>query len=177
MYLYFLLEICCFSLYNSPIKDFFEREYFFMDNLIKLIREINKNISIGNRIYGSFASNDGVNIIEHPILYSLLIFENLSQKDIADEYGLPKQTVNNIIKRLESEKIVELKTSDKDKRRKIICLTTKGREYVNEKLGNIIERENKAASIVGAEKLTKLNDLLIELNDVLKIVFEDKHEN
>ncbi len=148
-----------------------------MDNLIKLIREINKNISIGNRIYGSFASNEGVNVIEHPILYSLLIFENLSQKDIADEYGLPKQTVNNIIKRLENEKLVELKTSEKDKRKKIICLTAKGKEYVNDKLGHIIERENKAASIVGEEKLNKLNDLLIELNDVLKIVFEDNYEN
>lgn len=148
-----------------------------MDNLIKLIREINKNISIGNRIYGSFANNEGVNVIEHPILYSLLIFENLSQKDIADEYGLPKQTVNNIIKRLENEKLVELKTSDKDKRKKTICLTIKGKEYVNDKLGHIIERENKAALLVGEEKLNKLNDLLIELNDVLKIVFEDNYEN
>ncbi len=148
-----------------------------MDNLIKLIREINKNISIGNRIYGSFASNEGVNLIEHPILYSLLIFENLSQKDIADEYGLPKQTVNNIIKRLENDKLVELKTSEKDKRKKIISLTVKGKEYVNDKLGHIIERENKAASIVGEEKLNKLNDLLMELNDVLKIVFEDNYEN
>lgn len=142
------------------------------NDLIKLIRELNKNISIGDRIYGRCANNEHLNLIENPILYSLLIFKNLTQKDIAEEYALPKQTVNNIVKRFETDGIVTLESSSFDKRKKIIVLTPKGEEYINERLKPMIDGENKAAQLMGKEKLEKLNELLIELNDCLTKGFE-----
>lgn len=137
------------------------------NNFIKLIRELNKNISIGNRIYGKCANEENLNLIENPILYSLLIFKNLTQKDIVEEYALPKQTVNNIIKRFELDGIVRLESSITDKRKKIIVLTPRGEEYINERLKPMIDAENRAAKLMGEEKLVKLNELLIELNDCL----------
>lgn len=137
------------------------------NDLIKLIRELNKNISIGNRIYGKCANEENLNLIENPILYSLLIFKNLTQKDIVEEYALPKQTVNNIIKRFELDGIVRLESSITDKRKKIIVLTPRGEEYINERLKPMIDAENRAAKLMGEEKLAKLNELLIELNDCL----------
>ncbi len=142
------------------------------NDLIKLIRELNKNISIGNRIYGRCANEEELNLIENPILYSLLIFKNLTQKDIADEYALPKQTVNNIIKRLETDGIVKLVSSNTDKRKKIIVLTDNGEEYISKRLKPMIDSENKAAELMGKERLEKLNELLVELNDCLKEGFK-----
>ncbi len=142
------------------------------NDLIKLIRELNKNISIGNRIYGRCANEEELNLIENPILYSLLIFKNLTQKDIADEYALPKQTVNNIIKRLETDGIVKLVSSSTDKRKKIIVLTDNGEEYISKRLKPMIDSENKAAELMGKERLEKLNELLVELNDCLKEGFK-----
>lgn len=142
------------------------------NDLIKLIRELNKNISIGNRIYGKCANEENLNLIENPILYSLLIFKNLTQKDIVEEYALPKQTVNNIIKRFELDGIVRLESSSTDKRKKIIVLTSLGEEYINERLKPMIDAENRAATLMGEEKLVKLNELLVELNDCLKEGFK-----
>ena len=55
------------------------------------------------------------------ILYSLLIFENVTQNDIVNEYLIPKQGINNMIKKFEVMNIVVLNIDNNDRRKKY-CL-------------------------------------------------------
>lgn len=145
-----------------------------MDNkLVYLMREINKNIAIESRIYGEFSSKQKYNNIEAPILYSLLIFENVTQNDIVNEYLIPKQSVNNVIKKFEAMNIVVLNIDNNDRRKKIITLTEKGLEYINEQIGPMIERENEAARQLGINKLNDILNSLKELNKTLIEVFNE----
>ncbi len=143
------------------------------DDLVYLMRELNKEISIGNRIYGGFSAKQKYNYIESPILYSLLIFENVTQNDIVNEYSLPKQTVNNIVKKYETLGIVELKVDQNDKRKKIISLTEKGYEYISTQLNPLINRENEAAKELGSAKLKEIIKSLQDLNKALLKAFKE----
>lgn len=143
------------------------------DDLVYLMRELNKEISIGNRIYGEFSAKQKYNYIESPILYSLLIFENVTQNDIVNEYSLPKQTVNNIVKKYETLGIVELKVDQNDKRKKIISLTEKGYEYISTQLNPLINRENEAAKELGSAKLKEIIKSLQDLNKALLKAFKE----
>ncbi len=147
-----------------------------MDDFVLLMREINKNISINSRIYGEFATRMKFNSIETPILYSLLIFKNITQNDIVNEYLLPKQTVNNVIKKFESIGIVTLKQDEFDKRKKIITLTDKGVDYINKQLAPMLDVENKAAKMLGCDKLSNVINSLKELNDSLMVVFRGEEK-
>lgn len=147
-----------------------------MDNYVALMREINKNISINSRIYGEFANKHRFNNLETPILYSLLIFKNLTQNDIANEYLLPKQTVNNIIKKFEGLGIVMLNQDFVDKRKKIITLTDKGVDYITKQLGPMLDAENEAAKMLGCDKLNNVINSLKELNDALRALFRGEEK-
>lgn len=143
-----------------------------MKNEIELIREINKNLTIWNRIYGEFGTENNLNNIEASILYSILLFEECSQNDIVNEYSIPKQTVNNIIKRWQNKEYVMLEADTKDRRKKVIKLTSKGIEYASMMLKPLHKKENLVASKMGIAKLSNLLELINELNQELIIAFE-----
>lgn len=143
-----------------------------MKNEIELIREINKNLTIWNRIYGEFGTENNLNNIEASILYSILLFEECSQNDIVNEYSIPKQTVNNIIKRWQNKEYVMLEADTKDRRKKVIKLTPKGIEYASMMLKPLHKKENLVASKMGIAKLSNLLELINELNQELIIAFE-----
>lgn len=143
-----------------------------MKNEIELIREINKNLTIWNRIYGEFGTENNLNNIEASILYSILLFEECSQNDIVNEYSIPKQTVNNIIKRWQNKEYVMLEADTKDRRKKVIKLTPKGIEYASMMLKPLHKKENLVASKMGIAKLSNLLELINELNQELINAFE-----
>lgn len=103
----------------------------------------------------------------------MLIFENVTQNDIVNEYLIPKQSVNNVIKKFEAMNIVVLSIDNNDRRKKIITLTEKGLEYINEQIGPMIERENEAARQLGINKLNDILNSLKELNKTLIEVFNE----
>lgn len=143
-----------------------------MKNEIELIREINKNLTIWNRIYGEFGAENNLNNIEASILYSILLFKECSQNDIVNEYSIPKQTVNNIIKRWQNKEYIMLEVDAKDRRKKVIKLTPKGIEYASLMLKPLHNKENLVASKMGIAKLSNLLGLINELNQELINAFE-----
>lgn len=86
--------------------------------------------------------------------------EHCTQKIICDQWGLPKQTVNTILKDFEKKGYVTLASLPTDKRNKLILLTDEGRKYANEIATTLMDLDIYAIEKMGIERMKYLNDSL-----------------
>jgi len=94
---------------------------------------------IGN-LYHDLCVKNGISDSEFIILYMLNDAEEpLTQSDIVRSTGISKQTLNSTIKKLEEQGI--LCFSNSDKKSKAILITQKGKEFIKEKNGPIVDIE------------------------------------
>lgn len=73
--------------------------------------------------FDDFASSHG------NILFQLSVNPQMSMKELSQKINRDKSTTTVLVRKLMKEGYVEEKTSDEDKRSKIISLTQKGRQY------------------------------------------------
>ena len=143
------------------------------ENNVNLMRELSKCTAILNRIYCEYGNSRNLDNTENCILYSIASFDSISQRDLVNEYSFPKQTVNNIIKRLEENGYIKLVSSEKDKRSKVIKLTIDGIKYAEKILKPIIEKETIACDSIGSEKLSMFIELFNEINEAFRNAFKE----
>lgn len=86
--------------------------------------------------------------------------EHCTQKMICEQWGLPKQTVNTILKDFEKKGYVSLAYMPSDKRNKLISLTNIGREYANEISEALYNMDSYAANKMGLDGMKDLNNSL-----------------
>ena len=91
------------------------------------------------------------------------------QKDIADIYGMPKQTVNTVIAELNKKGYIRLIPDEKDKRSKIIELTEEGVKYADSIVEPLLEYENKVLEKMGRKRVEMMIEALRQYADL----FED----
>lgn len=129
-----------------------------------LQEEVNRYYQIwreASRAYEDWARKRGTTYNSVLVLMTLLENgESCTQKMICDYWQLPKQTVNAILKGLETRGYVHLTPSETDKRSKRISLTSAGSAYAEEITGEMRCLDIRAAESLGAEELTRLNDAL-----------------
>lgn len=70
----------------------------------------------------------------------------LTQKDIASELYLSKQTVNSILNNLEKRQLIQRQVSDENKREKKIVFTVAGKEFAKSVLAHLDQHEYEAFS-------------------------------
>lgn len=99
------------------------------------------------------------------VLYLLYFNEYVTQKEIIELSETPKQTINNVIRKLKNEQYISLTTCNTDKRQKYISLTPAGKEYCQKVLQPFFQINEKVAERVG-DDLTK--DLLAKLSKLCK---------
>ena len=88
------------------------------------------------------------------ILYALNDNRSHSQKQICDDWAIPRSTANTIIKDLESKKYIVLSQIKGERRELLISLTKKGKEYADGILSDLYDREKMIYSEIEApEKL------------------------
>lgn len=78
-------------------------------------------------LYNRWAAAHGVNNYRLFVLYVLDNHPGATQKAIADHAGLPKQTVNTVVRALRDEGYVTLSPASGDRREKNASLTPTGR--------------------------------------------------
>ena len=103
--------------------------------------ELNKQIS---GIYAEYAKSVGLSYTSLYTLHMIAISKNCTQKFIAKQIFVPKQTINSIISAFCKQGIVELYELPEDKRHKIIKLTEKGREFAAQILPKIERAEQNS---------------------------------
>ena len=92
-------------------------------------------------------------------LYALGQSRKCTQKQIADEWLIPKRTVNTVIKELERLGYISFEPLPAGKQ-KVVCLTESGRAYADNCLHELYEVETRALRSLGQP----LTDIFVQCN-------------
>ncbi|HAU87008.1 MAG TPA: MarR family transcriptional regulator [Lachnospiraceae bacterium] len=114
-----------------------------------------------NLMYEEWSKEQGLSMNGYLILYSFYDEKDeLTQKSISQKWMIPKQTVNTILKDYMQRGFIEAVSMPEDKRNKILKLTKSGKEYANEIIGKLQEKELFVMQKLGMENVTKMNDIM-----------------
>lgn len=93
--------------------------------------------------YGEFAKKkNNTSPGELWVIYALNDGNEYSQKQISEEWDIPKTTVNYVVKDLETRKLVELVPIQGKRREMVIRLTECGKAYADSLLNDMYKKEN-----------------------------------
>lgn len=110
------------------------------------IRRIGKAACALGGAYWNISKISGLKENLFWLLYVLDDDEFHTQKQICDDWLLPKTTINTLIKECEAAGYITLQAIPGRKRELQICLTDSGREYAKQALRHVYEIENEALS-------------------------------
>lgn len=95
-------------------------------------------------IYDYYARSVGISYTTLFVLNLISQYEVCTQKVICERSMLPKQTVNNVIKKLSEQGYLELGEMPNNSKSKRILFTEKGKKYVEPMIQHIHNAENTA---------------------------------
>ena len=133
-----------------------------MVNTRETIRQFMMAISKLEKTYEARSSKFGSQSSEFWLMYILDDGQAHSQKQICDEWGFPKTTLNSVIKKCETAGYLTLLPIPGKRREMNICLTENGKAYAKQLLDFFYQAENRAmeetlklypAEFIGAIKL------------------------
>ena len=133
----------------------------------KLVQAMNIALSRTNGQYQKWYQEHGLNSYLIQTLYALYMEPSMSQKEISENYQMPKQTVNNTVKSLERRGYVELVPDEHDRRGRRISFTAEGREYAIRALDPVLKLDQSVVERMGVENYGSLIQLLNAYSDAL----------
>ena len=104
-------------------------------------------------LYGEWAKAHGMSYNTVMTLYALAQARGCTQKQIAEEWLIPKQTVNTIVKELERQGYVRFEAG-RDLKEKLVCFTEAGRAYAESHLRDLYRIEEREAMVEGTQAFT-----------------------
>lgn len=107
------------------------------------IEILNACINRQSELLGEWARRNGMSRSTVMVLYALDRDHAGTQKEIADWWLLPKQTVHSVVKALERQELVEL-SAGRDQKEKRVRLTRAGERFVADRMQSLYEREERA---------------------------------
>ena len=119
-------------------------------------------------LYTKAASVLGIGYPEMMVLYALDTMGKLTQKQIAENFGMQKQTVHTVVSALQKKGYLLLEPGEGDKREKQIVLTESGQEYVQRMIAPLRRVEEKIYRTIGNERLQAMCETL----DLFNLLFE-----
>ena len=143
---------------------------------LNLLNEVNRAIIQFRGIYSTWSAEHNISYNEMLVLYTIREKGYCTQKQICDNYLLPRQTINNVITGMRKSRILE---PDKDHslgREKAFMLSKYGEEYARPLIEAMNEFEEKAVHIIGTDKLEKLTRLMTEYDSALINAFDREGE-
>lgn len=143
-------------------------------NVRNILNDVNSAISRTRGFYFAAAKRMNINYNELLILYLLHETDACTQKQIREDYALPKQTVNNIVSDLLKKEYITATTDEKDKREKKIELTESGIKYAEQYLIPLLEIEQSIVAKMGNEKLQELIDAANLYGSILQMELEKR---
>ena len=98
-----------------------------MDKLHQLSSQYNAIWIETSQLYETWARQRGMSFYELLVILSIVEADGtVLQRDICQQFTIPKQTVSAIIKTLTDKGWLELKVSEQDRRSRKLCLTSEG---------------------------------------------------
>lgn len=136
------------------------------------ITQINHHISCAwsktTALYARTAAILGIGYPELMVLYALVVEGRMTQREIGENYGMQKQTVNTVIKSLHTRGYVQLTPGTIDKREKVVALTETGQPYAENLLQPLLDAEEQAYRMIGVERSQAMADTLDLYNMIME---------
>ena len=114
-----------------------------MDKNYEIVRRIWHLMNNIDGVYYYLSKHVGINENALTLLYALDDGMPHSQKEISDEWLIPRTTINSIVKTMIYDGYIEF-CEEQHKKEKQLILTQKGRDYAEHLLGNIYAIEERA---------------------------------
>jgi DNA-binding MarR family transcriptional regulator len=125
-------------------------------------------------LYSKLSQKQGTTYSFVQVYYILKFNRASTQKQLSEIWQVPKQTVNNVIKKLIANKHITLVANSDDKREKKIQLTPLGETYTQKLLTPFFELNEMVGKRVGIDLLNNLSKGLKTLGDALELEMELK---
>lgn len=139
-----------------------------MNNWDKSIKAITSAVDRTDYLYEKWAKKLGVNNYVSRIMYMLYLSEVNRQKEMVENYGMLKQTVNTVITELQKKGYIILIPDENDKRSKIIKLTQEGINYANKIVTPLLDCEIRVLKKMGTQRVEMLIDTMNQYADLLE---------
>ena len=133
-----------------------------------LLTGVNAGIIKIRGAYAAWCRQNGVNYHEMLILYSLYIDDIRTQKAISQAYGVPKQTINNLIRALQAKGYLTLAPNASNRQERILTLTESGLRYAESILLPLLALEESAIRAMGAEAVRQMVDMALRYGAILE---------
>lgn len=139
-----------------------------MNNWDKSIKAITSAVDRTDYLYEKWAKKQGVNNYVSRIMYMLYLSGVNRQKEMVENYNMPKQTVNTVITELQKKGYIILIPDENDKRSKIIKLTQEGINYANKIVTPLLDCEIRVLKKMGTQRVEMLIDTMNQYADLLE---------
>ena len=107
------------------------------------------------------------------VLYTIRDNGFCTQKQICENYLLPKQTVNHVITSMLTDGLLCDSPENSSGREKAYVFTAKGEEYAAPLLASLGKVEEQAAAAMGVRKIRQMTALICEYDSVLASALEE----
>lgn len=119
--------------------------------------DLNKQI---NSIYEEYAKSVGLSYTSLYTLHMIALTRDCTQKYIAEQMFLPKQTINSVISAFHKQGLIELREKAEDKRHKTLHLTPKGQQFAKQIFPQIEAAEQNSIAQFSEEERSEFLKLM-----------------
>ena len=143
------------------------------DQTQQLHSRVNHAIIKCRGVYAKWAKRSGVNYNRMLVFYTIRDYGYCTQKQMCDQYLLPRQTMNNIVSALCREGLLTEDPAHRQGREKAYVLTEAGADYSARHFASLNAVEERAARIFGRERICEMADLVLEYDRALETALEE----
>lgn len=133
-------------------------------NYRQQIDRISGHLGKITQLYHECAKLHGLTYNTMLVLGALRYYQSCTQKQIAEACGLPKQSVNTIVKDFQNKGYVELLAGN-NKKEKLVTLTPAGQVFSDTVLEPRIAIEERVLQQIGETQCQQLSDILEQFAD------------
>lgn len=144
---------------------------------LTLLSGIDQAIIKFRGLYSRWSNDLNISYHEMLVFYTLREKGYCTQKQICDNYRLPKQTINNVITAMRKDGILIYDESHSTGREKAFILSDTGKQYAAPILTSLNAVEDRALELLGKEKLQILINLMLEYDHALYQAMEENAKN
>lgn len=125
------------------------------------------------QLYADWAKKQGIHINMLAVFYMLNKYKRCTQKQVCDEWIVPKQTISTLCKQLQQQGFIRFDASSQDKREKMMELTDKGHLFAHPILTKLHQLEQQLLAEFKEQEMMKLIDGLQRFTLLFKQIVDE----
>lgn len=133
-----------------------------------LLSEINRAIIQFRGLYAAWSKEHGISYHELLVLYTIREQGFCTQKQICDNYLLPRQTMNHVFLDLRKRGLLELSPEHCTGREKAFVLSNQGKQYTQPLLNALNQVELQTLETFGQENIRSMVKAVFSYDQALE---------